>query len=138
MALQGIGRLETSVEQMTYLLPQVNSHGGLDSGPAASGRCPAPDASVVWAAFPHRGPALPGPVDREPAVVGAPYPESSPPGQGSPLVVWYDSGSICPCAEGVVSLGKGKRETGAIRGETHLDFDAYTAVVSKSCGTGMP
>lgn len=78
VALKGTGRLETSAEQMTYLLRQVNSHGGLDSGPAAAGRRSAPDASVIWATFPHRGPALPGPVDREPAVVGAPCPESSP------------------------------------------------------------
>lgn len=43
--------------------------GSVDSGPAASGRCSAPDAVAVRSTLPHRSATLPLPVDREPALV---------------------------------------------------------------------
>lgn len=47
-------------------------HGCVDPGPAAAGRGPSPDASLVRPALPHRGAPLLIPVDREPALVSEP------------------------------------------------------------------
>lgn len=43
--------------------------GSVDPGPAASGRCSAPDAVAVRSALPHWGSTLSVPVDRESALV---------------------------------------------------------------------
>ena len=52
-----------------FFRPQGVEDGSVDPGPAAPGRCSAPDAVSLWSALPHRGAALSVPVDRGPAVV---------------------------------------------------------------------
>lgn len=46
------------------------NHGYVDTGSAAPGRCPSPDAGLVRPAFPHRGATLFITVDRKPSLVG--------------------------------------------------------------------
>ncbi|XP_013374754.1 PREDICTED: signal transducer and activator of transcription 5B isoform X2 [Chinchilla lanigera] len=55
-------------EEGAAAFSQVVSHGCVDPGPAAAGGRAAPDAGLVWPALPHRGAALPVPVDREPGL----------------------------------------------------------------------